>query len=1115
MKPTASETADYKAFNTANYTANYAVNYNAQFVDLELSWDESMLTEGETLEDPKVESSYDALVRSLNDHGKVDIEYMSQITGRSATDVISELGDAIYQNPSTWDGYLEKGWETADEYLSGNLVRKWRIAKKADSEQGGYFARNVKALESILPHALNNKEIYISLGSPWVPTEVIDDFIAHLYRDYAGRRMPITREKLATKHDVFTGTWEIPHKVRFRHSIVDIETFGTRRMEALRILEKTLNTKAIVVYDETETADGSKKRFINQEETILAQEKQAKLIKEFQDWVWEDPERKNLLWRIYEARYGLVKQREYNGSFLELPNLNPAISLYPRQKNSVARILFTPNTLLAHEVGAGKTYIMIVSGMELKRIGLSKKNMYVVPNNIVTQWKDIFLELYPNANILVVTPNEFKPAKRQETLRKMRDGDYDGIIIAYSSFEQIQLSERELIASLLKTKSEIELMLDDKKKGTRKLSDELDKIKVKIKDLRTAKQSGKKEIYFDELGVTRLFIDEAHNYKNLPLDTKNNLVLGINAKGSKKCQAMWDKVRCVQSAGGGVVMATGTPITNSVTDAFVMQKYLQYEELRLLDLQHFDSWVGMFAEQSTEFEVDVDTSCYRMATRLSKFHNMPELSALLGQVADFYIGDGSADIPDFDGYTDVLIPKTESFKTFLKTISDRAERVRERKVKRKEDNMLLITTDGRRGALDLRLTNPKASFEKQSKVFECARNVFKIYMDTREKRLTQLVFCDISTPRQGFNLYDELKRLLVNYGVPASEIAFVHDAGTERKKEELFEKVRKGDIRILIGSTFKLGLGVNIQDKLIALHHLDVPWRPADMVQREGRILRQGNTNEKVQIYRYITEGSFDAYSWQLLETKQRFISELLSGSYKKRSGKDIGDTILNYAEVKALAIGNPLVKKRVELSNELSRLISLRRKSIESKEMLNVELSELPAQVEKTKWRIARAKEDQEYYKELQKTIFKPVTTIEKELETKKRRDIREKIFLAVNSNNFMPEERYLMDYLGFKINLPPNMNPKKPYVWLERCGRYYVELGDSEKGCLIRIDNFLENFERHIEKLDDSLERLYIRENAIRKELEEKDDIPEEISKLREGLDAIDSKLGVTFNE
>lgn len=995
-------------------------------MDLPLDWENAFIDDERAL-GVHADSIPDGLVHSLTALGRVDIEYIAQITGEDCKTVVTTLKGSIYQNPDKWEECFYKGWETVEEYLSGNLMRKWKVAEEASRRYDGYFDENLRAIERVLPPSVATKDIYVTLGSPWVPVDMIDDFITYIL----GRHEPGVR----TQHDEVTGTWEITNKSCVSHYVRVTTTYGTPKIGALHILEKTLNMKAVAVTDEVfcPTNKSGKKRVINQDETVLALEKQKKMIDCFQKWVWEDQVRSERLQKIFEDNFSSVRRRIFDGSFLTFPTMAEGITLYPYQKNAVARILFSPNTLLAHDVGAGKTYVMIAAAMELRRMGLSKKNLFVVPNNIVGQWKETFEMLYSSAKLLVVEPKDFTPTKRERALEAIRDGDWDGIIMAYSSFEQIPLSKayyRQELEEKLRTINEI---ASQSGKATSRLTKKQQKLKEALAELELALDDTYDTVYFDELGITRLFVDEAHNFKNLPIETKIDKVLGISKSGSEKCQDMLDKVHLVQrqNDGGGVVMATGTPITNSITDIFAMQLYLQSGELALLDLQNFDSWVGMFAERRTEFEIDVDTSSYRLATRFSKFHNLPELTAMVSSIADFHAVDGDG-LPAFEGYTDALIGKTSEFADYLSDISKRAEDVRHSVVPRTEDNMLMITTDGRKAALDLRLVDQKASFTYQSKVARCAEQVVDIYMKTHSERSTQIIFCDSSTPKAGFNLYDELTRLLVGYDMDASKIAYIHDADSKKKRAKLFAAMRAGEIRVLIGSTFKLGLGVNVQDKLIAIHHLDVPWRPADMTQREGRILRQGNQNSRVYIYRYITEGSFDAYSWQLLETKQRFITELLSGSLTDRSGSDVDDTVLDYAEVKALAVGNPLVKERVETANELSRFLTLQHKTVEHRLHLESTLAKLPAQIEAQRSTIEKCRADMAFYNSTRRIYSKQ----EEKAIAETRRNLRTVLHDAVRANVLSPRERKLFDYEGFSIILPANMDEKTPYVWLSREG-------------------------------------------------------------------------------
>ncbi|MBR2453780.1 MAG: DEAD/DEAH box helicase family protein, partial [Clostridia bacterium] len=808
------------------------------------------------------------------------------------------------------------------------------------------------------------------------------------------------------------------------------------------------------------------------------------------------------LTKIFEEKFACQRRRSFDGSFLSFPGMNPAVKLYPYQKNAVARILFSPNTLLAHSVGAGKTYIVAAAVMELRRMGLAKKSLIAVPGSILGQWKQIFLSLYPTAKLLCVEPKSFTPAKKQQMLKTIRDGDFDAIIMAHSCFERIEVSKQFCLDELEEKRRELEEALKDPFKKTATLERRVKKIKQQICDAVLNPDSPISEICFDELGINRLFIDEAHAYKNLPLETKVGNVLGINSGGSQKCVDVLEKVRVVQrqNDGGGVILATGTPITNSITEAYVIQKYLQPGDLALLELESFDAWIGLFAEKRTEFEIDVDTSKYRLATRFSRFHNLPELTSLLSSVADFHRVENDGSLPKLSGRNDCTVTKTAEFDEYLKDISRRADAVRSGKVPRTEDNMLKITTDGRRAALDLRLVNPTASFSTQSKLMRLCENVYDIYDKTRAKSSTQLVFCDSSTPKRGFNLYDEIKRLLMSFGIPEEHIAFVHNADTERKRNALFAKVRKGEVRVLLGSTFKLGTGVNVQDKLIALHHFDAGWRPSDMTQREGRIIRQGNENERVFIFRYITEGSFDAYTFQLLHTKADFICSLLSGAVSERNAQDISDTVLDYAEVKALAVGNPLIKERIEVANEISRLGSLNKKLAESRTVLASELEDLPELMEHQREVISKCATDVE--------MLKAENTPP---DAESRRSMRAELAAALNGNELATTETPLFSYRGFELVLPSGMRADKPYLWLVGEARYYLELGDSEVGYFIRIDNFLDNLGAHLDKLNEGLATLEERQRTIRAELDRDEGYSEKISELTERLAKIDGRLGI----
>lgn len=1076
-------------------------------MDLPIDW-ENIFDSSPATVGVHADSISDGLILSLSNLGHVDIEYIAAITGERYKTVIETLKGSIYQNPRTWEECFYKGWETAEEYLSGNLYDKYAVAVENNRKYKGYFNDNIEAIEKVFPEYIDFEEIYITLGSPWIPTEIIDSFISQMYRLKATQELTVHNEQL--------GVWEIVDKSFLSWATYIEGPYGTEKVNSIQILENTLNMKPVAVYKTipSTTTSSGKKRVIDEQATIEAQEKQNQMIAYFKKWVWKSDKRKNLLEQIYNQKYGSNRKRNFDGSFLTFPNMSSEIQLYPYQKDAVARMIFTPNTLLAHDVGSGKTYAMIAAGMEMKRMEISNKNMYVVPNNIVGQWKDIFEQMYPNAKLLTIEPKTFKPINRKQVMEEIRDEDYDGIIIAYSCFERIKLSVDYRIERLKTKKAELENEKNNNLQYPRKIDREIKKIKEELGKLTVAQEVDYDGVYFEDMGVTKLFVDEAHNFKNVPFDTKIGNVMGLNPKGSKKCEEMFHKVQCVQKNGGGVILATGTPITNSITDAYIMQRYLQNGELGLLDLQHFDGWIGMFAEKNTEFEIDVDTSSYRITTRFSRFHNLPELTTLLASIADFHQVDGAENIPKHNGYKDALISKSYDLKKYLEEISKRAEAVRMGAVLRTVDNMLKITTDGRKAALDMRLVDSSLSVGCQSKVGRCVENVANIYFRTMKDRLTQVIFCDYSTPKKGFNIYDDIKVRLKNLGIPENEIAFAHSANTEKKRKQLFDDVRKGKIRVILGSTFKIGMGVNIQDRLIALHHIDVPWRPADMVQREGRILRQGNINQEVEIYRYITEGSFDAYSWQLLETKQRFISELLAGSLVERSGSDIEDSVLDYAEVKALAVGNPLVKDRVEAYNELTKYKILQRKYVEARIAWEKEAMELPGKIKHQKDIISKCVDDIEFVKKWNKKYPNPKNNDEKKKLVEERKFIRTTIHQAIKENVLETKERKFIKYRGFDIILPTNMKSEKPYVWLQNNGRYYVELGDTEVGNLVRIDNYLNNLNDHLKELEESLEKQQTKLRDIKTNLSKDENFYDQINHYRKLVEELDEKLGVNNN-
>ena len=1076
------------------------------------------------------DSTFDALMYSLDTLGMVDIEYIASLTGEDLKTVINNLKGSIYQNPLYWGEVFYKGWETSDEYLSGNLMHKYEVAKEANEKYHGYFENNITALEGIIEPEIATKDIYVTIGSPWLPTDIIDEFITYLAfkNDITSKEakeyyLQCSSSEYATRHDEYTGIWEIPFKTRFRtsqfHGLFEQQNFhiyGTERMDMLYILESTLNMRTISISDVIDVQN--KKRVINQEETIKALEKQKYMIETFQKWIWEDEERSQRIQAAYCRKYGNIRCRKFDGRYLELPGLNKEITLYPYQKNAIARILSSPNTLLAHKVGAGKTFTMICAGMELRRLGKSKKNMYVIPNNIITQWNSTFLKLYPNAKLLIVNNKNFSPKKRTDTLNKIKNEDYDAILITYSCFDMLSLSSKFYEDLYTKRKETLS-------KAAKKFASTA-KIEKKIKTINEALEKIKKSynetpliMPFDELGINTLFVDEAHNYKNIDLDSRISSVKGVANSGSTKGNSMLDKVHCVQrmNNGGRIVFATGTPITNSISDIYVMQKYLQEGELYYQNILTFDAWVGMYAQKTTDFEIDVDSNNYHLVTRFSKYCNIPELSSTLSSITDFYQNNDNQEIPVLDGYSDSLSNGSQEFKDYLKEISNRADDIHKKRVSVKEDNMLKLTTDGRKAALDMRLIDTAFGLEPESKVFRCATNVFNLY--EKNPNCTQLVFCDFSTPKDGFNLYDELKKLLIGFGIEEKRIAFIHNATSDDKKDEIFKKMNDSELSVLIGSTAKMGHGMNVQKHLLAIHHLDVPWRPSDMVQREGRILRQGNENSKVYIYRYITKASFDAYSWQLLETKQRFISQIMSGYTTFREGGEIDDAVLNYAEVKALAVDNPLIKKRVEVCNELEKYRILQKDYIEDKQKKEQIIRDLPLRIEEEKKRIDNCDLDIEAYQK-EKVDYKNMPYLV-------QKDIRERIYQAVKANQNNSQAVEVLTYQGFKVVVPAYMIPRMttnkdidedngkshliPYIHLIKNNTYYLEI-ESEVGITTRLNNFLESLSKTKEKYMSVLEELKNRYETTKLELEKKNEgYSSKIELFESELEKVNRELGM----
>lgn len=867
-----------------------------------------------------VDTANEALAVSLEENGKVALSFMSGLCGKSAEQITEELTGVIFKNPDT------QGWETADEYLSGNVREKLRIAEKT-SENDTSYKSNVEALKKVQPKKLDASEIEVRLGTMWIPLEVYDQFMRETFQP-----SQYIKNIIKLRYSEYTGEWNIEGK-NIDGSILSTNTYGTKRATAYRLLESSLNLKNIQIFDTYTDTEGKEHRELNKKETILASQKQDMIKEKFKDWIFRDRERREMLVSIYNEKFNSIRPRQFDGSHLEFPGMNPEITLKPHQKNAIAHQLYGRNTLLAHCVGAGKTFEMAAAAMEAKRIGLAHKSLFVVPNHLTEQWGAEFLTLYPAANILVATKKDFRPENRKRFCARIATGDYDAIIIGHSQFEKIPLSAERQRAVLESQIDEIEIAitLAKKEQGENYTIKQMVKSRKSL-EVRLEKLNEKKKddvVTFEELGVDRLFVDESHGFKNLFLYTKMRNVAGVAQSESQKSMDMYNKCRYMDeiTGGKGITFATGTPVSNSMTELYTIQRYLQYDRLQEMELGMFDNWASAFGETVTALELSPEGSGYRMKTRFANFFNLPELMSVFQEVADIQTADMlRLPVPEAE-YENIVLPASEEQKEILESLSERADRVRNREVDPSEDNMLKITTDGRKLALDQRLINDMLPDTENNKVSACAEKCFEIWNETKEQKSAQLIFCDSSTPKKDgtFNVYDALKEKLMQKGVPEQEIAFIHDANTDVQKAKLFTKVRSGQVRFLLGSTSKMGAGTNVQDKLIALHHLDVPWRPADIEQQEGRILRQGNQNEKVKIFRYITENTFDAYSWQLIENKQKFIGQIMTSKSPVRSCQDVDEAALSYAEVKALATGNPKIKEKMDLDIQETKLKMLK----------------------------------------------------------------------------------------------------------------------------------------------------------------------------------------------
>ncbi len=1033
-----------------------------------------------------VDTPAEALAVSIGEKGRVDLPYMAELLGTPEDfgRITEELRGVIFQDPS------DQNWKTADEYLSGNVRNKLQIAKLAAANDPA-FEVNVEALTAAQPKDLDATEIDVRLGATWISPDIIQKFMNETFQ------IPFyLRYAIRVKFSPSTAEWRIEGKTKTGHNdVMAYETFGTARASAYKILEDTLNLRDARVYDTVEDDSGKPKRVLNKKETMLAGQKQQAIKDAFANWVWQDPQRREVLVRQYNELFNSTRPREYDGSHIHFVGMNPEITLREHQRNAIAHVLYGGNTLLAHEVGAGKTFEMAASAMEAKRLGLCQKSLFVVPNHLTLQWAQEFLHLYPSAKLLVASKKDFETANRKKFCARIATGDYDAVIIGHSQFEKIPLSferqERIIQEQIDEIQSGIaELKHSSGEKFTIKQMEKSRKqLEMKLEKLRATERKDD-VVTFEELGVDRLFVDESHAFKNLFLVTKMRNVAGLSTSEAQKSSDMFGKCRYMDelTGGRGVVFATGTPVSNSMTELFTVMRYLQYGTLQQKGLMHFDCWASTFGETTTSIELAPEGTGYRARTRFAKFFNLPELMTMFKEVADIKTSDQlHLPVPEAKFET-VLVKPSEIQKEMVQSLSERAGKINAGMVDASEDNMLCVTNDGRKIGLDQRLMNPLLPDDPNSKLNACVSNVLRILEEGKEDRLTQLLFCDLSTPKGDgqFNVYDDVKKKLLAAGVPESEVAFIHTADTEAKKKELFSKVRTGQVRILLGSTAKMGAGTNVQDRLVAVHHLDVGWKPSDMTQRNGRIIRQGNRNKTVQIYNYVTEGTFDAYLFQTLENKQRFIGQIMTSKSPVRSCEDVDEQVLSYAEVKALCAGNPLIKEKMNLDVEVAKLKVLKADHQSQKYRLEDKLlKEFPASIQRQKVEISALQQDAKVAEDNPqvKDGFCGMTV--KGMHFDDKLAAGERLLLACKE---MPtaETVTLGNYRGFGLDLRFDTFRNEYQAVLRGATSHFVPLGTDARGNLTRLDNALDSFPDRIARAENQLQTLYQQRDAAQVEVE-----------------------------
>ena len=1064
-----------------------------------------------------VDTPSEALAVSIGERGKVDLPYMAELLGTPGEygRITTELSGVIFKDPSADPADPEAGWQMADEYLSGDVRAKLRMAQFA-AETNPEFAVNVDALIKAQPRELEASEIDVRLGATWLAPEIIQKFMTETFQ------IPYyLRHAVKVRYSPYTAEWRVEGKTATgRGDIISSETYGTSRANAYKILEETLNLKDVRIYDTIEDADGKPKRVLNKRETMLAQQKQQVIKDAFANWVWQDPQRRIALVKQYNELFNSTRPREYDGSHIHFVGMNPEITLREHQRNAIAHVLYGGNTLLAHEVGAGKTYEMAASAMEAKRLGLCQKSLFVVPNHLTEQWASEFLNLYPNAKLLVARRKDFETANRKKFCARIATGDYDAVIIGHSQFERIPLSferqERIIQEQIDETLAAInELKAHAGENFSIKQMEKTRKtLETKLEKLRSDERKDD-VITFEQLGVDRLFVDESHFYKNLFLTTKMRNVAGLSTSEAQKSSDMFGKCRYLDeiTGGRGVVFATGTPVSNSMTELYTVMRYLQYSTLQQKKLTHFDCWASTFGETTTAIELAPEGTGYRARTRFAKFFNLPELMSMFKEVADIKTSD-QLHLPVPEAKFETVVAKPSDIqKEMVQELSKRAAEIHSGTVDASVDNMLCVTNDGRKIGLDVRLMNPMLPDDPNSKLNVCVQNVLKIWEEGKDQKLTQLLFCDLSTPKNdgNFNVYDDIRKKLVAAGVPENEIEFIHNADTEAKKAALFSKVRSGDVRVLLGSTAKMGAGTNVQSRLVAVHHLDVGWKPSDMTQRNGRIIRQGNMNKEVKVFNYVTEGTFDSYLFQTLENKQRFISQIMTSKSPVRSCEDVDEQALSYAEIKALCAGNPLIKEKMDLDVQVAKLKVLKADHQSQKFRLQDKLlTKFPADIQETNAYIAGLKGDAQLADAYPqgKEEFCGMTI--KGVAYDEKKTAGERLVLACSE---LPnaEEKVIGSYRGFELSLRFDTFRSEYQAILKGQRRYPVPLGTDPLGNIIRLDNSLNNFPERITAAENELDTLHQQQAAAQIEVEKPFPQEEELAEKSARLAELNAQLDV----